>query len=189
MASEGPKFGATSANVNIGGVDWVNLSNPFADDNNTSTASIGPTYSSPDTISNLLKITNFGFGIPGGSTIDGVEVVVGRNQTDDSSLGTDFSVYLVIGGDDEQGTNKGTATVWPETETTATYGGAADKWGRDGALTVSAVNASNFGVEIAATNPNFDTIDTIFQIDYITMTVHYTEGAGGKSFMLLGVGP
>lgn len=190
MASEGPNFPDTAANAGSGTVSWADLTKVSADDADTTTCSIGPTYSSTAGDSKYLKVTDFDFTIPGGSTIDGVEVAIERNQTDDSSAGSDLAVYLVIGGDDETGDNKAIGSTWSESPTTAFYGGSADTWSRSGALTSTSVNATDFGVEISVINPNFDIIDTIFQIDYIQITVYYTAGSvAAKTFTIKGVGP
>ncbi|OGY31211.1 MAG: hypothetical protein A3C02_04825 [Candidatus Andersenbacteria bacterium RIFCSPHIGHO2_02_FULL_45_11] len=123
---------------------WTSPSSAAGSDNTYATRSVtNGTFTSA-----CLKATNFGFSIPDGATIDGVEVGIERSST--KSSGTEYtrdvSTYLVKGGV-PSGDNKGdTATNWPTTEASATYGGAADMWGTT--LTPANVNATDFGATL-----------------------------------------
>lgn len=122
----------------------------------------------------------------------------------DANLSDEF-VYLIKGGS-RSGNNKATATALPTSEQYVSYGGVSDLWGNT--LSVSDVNATNFGFSYAvgdgefctddlqATNFGFSipagsTIDGVVaeievfqfpgdpQADHVRMTVYYTEGGGG----------
>lgn len=82
---------------------------------------------------------------------------------------TDQTVRLV----DADGTvvgdnNADTGTGWPEADTAADYGGAADDW--SASLTADDVNDIDFGVVISADVPD----GAIASIDAVTITIHYT---------------
>lgn len=130
--------------------------------------------------SHYLHASSFGFQIPDGAVIDGIEVEINRYGTLLSPAGysRDNVVRLVKDGS-VTGSNKAiTGTDWPlggfpAVGTSVTYGGASDLWGVTWAP--SEVNASSFGVvlsaEIVSTRP---TSSTAF-VDYIKITVYYTE--------------
>jgi len=106
---------------------------------------------------NLLELTNFGFNIPTGSTIDGIEVDIIHQQTSGFSLtilGTtingsvnDNIVQLV--GPGVSSVNKATASAWPAASGTAVYGSSSDVWGPT-VWTAAMVNSSSFGVDLSA---------------------------------------
>ena len=86
----------------------------------------------------------------------------------------DSEVKLVKGGV-IQATNKAvTGTDWPTAGLgIASYGGAADLWG--GSWTTADIKASNFGVVLAAINPNTThNRDRDATVDYIRVTITYT---------------
>ncbi|SFQ82322.1 hypothetical protein [Nitratireductor indicus] len=104
-------------------------------------------------LTDRLKATGFGFSIPDGSTILGVEVRYrwwAEGTSDDGPR--DNSVRLVVSGS-LAGDDKATGTQLAyETNQSRTYGGAADVWGNS--LTTAIVNASNFGVALQMRNDN-----------------------------------
>jgi hypothetical protein len=124
---------------------------------------------------NYLTATGFGFAIPAAATICGVTVTV-QHKRIDLALGAivDNSVKLVSGGS-IGGTEHANSTDWPMTETTVTYGGAADTWGLS--LTPSIVNNANFGVGVSATLTGGPLIALLLEagIDYISMAITYTN--------------
>ncbi|HXB09185.1 MAG TPA: T9SS type A sorting domain-containing protein [Puia sp.] len=104
-----------------------------------------------------LQLTNFGFSIPTGSTIDGIEVDITRLQSSGLSLtvlGTtingsvnDNIVQLI--GPGVSSVNKASATAWPAASGTAVYGSSSDDWGTT-MWTAAMVNSATFGVDISA---------------------------------------
>ena len=117
----------------------------------------------------LLKAQNFGFAIPSGSTINGIEVKVERK----SSAGTiKDAVVKLIGADGTlTGNDKAdTSTAWPISDTIKTYGSSSDMWGTS--LTYSDINDADFGVAISVKSEA--TESSVF-VDYITIAVTWTE--------------
>lgn len=121
------------------------------------------------TTSSALRAADFGFAIPSGATVTGVEVQI-RKCARLPFIG-DGAVQLIIGGsiagaDKQQGT-------WPLSYAITTYGGGSDTWAAT--LSPDTVNRSDFGVAVSArytaTSGNSDAA-----IDHITMSVTYCGG-------------
>lgn len=128
--------------------------------------------------SDYLRGTNFGFTIPTGSTIDGIQLSVERKADAAGGGGggerwEDSVVRLVVGGS-IVGDNKAIVGSWSTTEGVVTYGGAADLWGLT--PTVSQINASDFGFVLSAIENRGDGTNTA-SVDQVTMTVTYTPPA------------
>lgn len=177
MASQGPLFPGTAASLSNAGSSenaeaWVTPSN-ITSDNGTSSTITAATYDSPD-ISQLLVASNFGFTIPTRSTIDGIVVVVDRNNA--AGAASDNRVQLAKGTAFANlvGTNKAdTTTDWPASLATASYGtGTTDLWGTT--WTVAEINASSFAVMLSV---QADAANTDVGVDFISVTVHYTMDA------------
>lgn len=153
--------GGTFASDNtLGAVAITNASNAQLSDNSYATSVLLLSQ-----ISNYLKVTNFNFTIPTDATITGITVSVERSST--VLNGThDSSVKLVKGGT-ISGNDKASATQWPTSDGTATYGSATDLWGLS--LTPADINSSGFGVVVAAVADLASTA----QVDYVTITVDY----------------
>lgn len=179
MASSGPNSGGTfSDDSSVGTTAWTNVSNAASSNNLYAQCALNSGIDS-----HYLKCTNFGFAIPGGSTIDGVIVIV---ECYTSQIGIeDKAAYLVKGGS-IVGSNKKNASQWDDSvDTNMSHGGVADLWGTT--LTVSDVNASNFGFVIQATNTSPKFSGTAY-IDHITITVYYTESSGTPRSQAMTIG-
>jgi hypothetical protein len=131
---------------------------------------------SPDvagsTNSQYLKLSNFGFTIPAGATITGVKATFTIQTNSIAGTAGRSSVQIVKGGI-ATGTAKGNAG-WYSSDTTDTTGNSSDLWGTT--LTPADVNASDFGVAIAA-NAQYDDFGgfaTYADIDGVTLDVYYT---------------
>ena len=138
MSSAGPNYPSTCAG-------WTNSSNAGADDGNYASTSM-PASSD----GGLLTCQNLGFAIPGGATIDGITVEIERKAQIPSTI-KDVTVQLL----DETGTGAGdnkadTGTYWPDSDGTASYGGAADAW--SAGLSAADVNDVDFGVQVKPHN-------------------------------------
>jgi hypothetical protein len=147
-------------------IAWTNPSNASASDDNQATAAI---VSGPSPFTQYLKATNFGFTIPSDATITGFKVQVEKKITGSGSI-NDKRVSPVKGGTIEA-TDKASATAWPASDTVADYGADGDLW----SLTWSPtdINATTFGVAVAANAVSG--VSPIANIDYISITVYYTE--------------
>lgn len=174
------EFPATvvSDNSNAGVDAWEEPQDAAADGGGV--ASVGSTTG----LTEYLKATDFGFAVPLGATIDGVEVAVEKMEAF-SGVTFDVEVRLVKGGTVAGDNKADLGDPWQAGMEVKTYGGAADLWGL--ALTPADVNASNFGVVISCEDP-FTGANP--QVDYMSITVHYTEAAasGFINMTLLGAG-
>lgn len=159
MASQGPLYAGTAS-----GVDWSLLSNLGADDNSYALALIGEGSEAP------LTLTNFGFSIPSGATIDGVAVQIGRKAG--SQFGVNSSATLVKGGSATGSPEYD--TDWTLSETSYTFGGASSLF--SATLSAADVNALNFGVIISPVDLTLEGVTA--SLDYVRMTVYYTESIG-----------
>lgn len=155
---------------------WSNPNNAKVSDN--SYASVSASFGGN---THYLKATNFGFAIPSGATINGVSVSIERKSTVGSPNTVKDNVVKLVKGGTVSGSNYAdTGTNWPSSDTVKTYGGSADLWGLS--LTDSDVNASNFGVVLAAAMGSIIGKNACSAfVDLITITITYTVGAGGLS--------
>lgn len=165
MASQTRSAGAGTS-TGSGSVSWTNPGNVTASDGANATAS--PIANSQ--ASTTLEATSFGFSIPGGATIDGIEVDITRHA--DLINLADLNATLVVGGSTAGTPGTGTTSSWPLFSAIETYGGAADTWGLT--LSSSDINASNFGAAFQVVNNNASANSGY--VDYIAITVFYTGG-------------
>jgi predicted CxxxxCH...CXXCH cytochrome family protein len=171
----GPNSGSSAVNeAPLTLYKWLNPANVFTSDNANAAA-----YSIPNLkVTNNLFITGFGFAIPGGSTIDGIEVAIERREGGRSSVVVirDNLVTMIKGGV-ITGDNKASGADWPGTDQTATYGSNTDLWGE--VWTPGDINAGDFGVAISAkgiSSLGFGNEHAF--IDHITITVFYSLAGG-----------
>ena len=123
-----------------------------------------------------LTQTNFGFGIPAGSTIIGIQANITRRQGAgfiNSVL--DNSVRLIKAGVVQSVGEHASGVPYPQSDTLLSYGGPTDLWG--GTWTPSDIDASGFGVAISATNTSA-TITAGAFVDAVTISVYYTLASG-----------
>lgn len=121
-----------------------------------------------ETSSKVLIATGFGFAIPAGATIDGVEL--GRHRYASGNDVQSASLWLYVDG--VAGGDAGEATDWPLVLTEKISGDASDLWGIPD-LSVAQVNAATFGCAIQVQNMSL-AARTAY-LDQIELTVHYTE--------------
>jgi hypothetical protein len=172
MASEGPLNGSSAAQYSnpIGSQNWSNLSGILTA-SDSSVATTG-SFGNDGSRTHIAGATNFGFAIPSGATIDGIEVKIRASASfaDRLMLGG----YLIKGGT----LQPNTASAYSEhmlsstSLTDYTYGGATDLWGTT--WSTSDVNASNFGAGGMSRGIGFGSASV--SIDHISITVYYTGG-------------
>ncbi len=176
MSTSGPNSPSSGVNTDRGAdyPAWSDPGNVTSSNDARATASLTAGTPSAGSTTDFEDVTGFGFAISAGDTINGVQVEVEKRRVSGDSRLRDDTVQLIKGGT-AQGNNKADgSTNWPSGDTYVSYGGAADLWGL--ALTAGDVNASNFGVRIAAksvwgtTSPG---------IDHVRITVTHTAGGGG----------
>lgn len=145
-------------------VTWLNPTNVYVSDNVDASR-----RHYTDDITEYLRATTFGFAIPDGAVINGIEVRIEHMAAAAITI-EDYSVKIVKAGS-EQGDEKASAMVWETVDTYRVYGGAAILWGL--AWTAANINASNFGVSISAVN--YEESSTTAYVDHVQIKVYYTE--------------
>jgi hypothetical protein len=167
--------GTVTNNADAGAAAWSNPGNVVSDDGSTASVNSGAS-------TQYLQATNFGFSIPTGSTINGVVARVQRMTI--TSITKDLTVQLIIGGT-RTGNDKSSGTDWPATGSfnNADYGSSSDLWGTS--LSVSDVNASNFGLAFRAQR----SLGNMYaEVDVIWLDIYYTEPATGQPAIKRGGG-
>jgi len=167
--AEGPHSPASFSNINIPGYNqqWTNISNAAVSDNNYAT--FGNLTGGSGSYTDYLAATNFGFDIPGGTSITGIKVEV--ECSDPNTRTSDYSVRLiqkgVITGDD-----KATGTAYSVSDDYMVYGDDNDLWGST--WTYKHINDAQFGVAVAAQRNSDDPIVTAGRINSIRITVYFS---------------
>ncbi|MFH1608868.1 MAG: hypothetical protein ABH951_02530, partial [Patescibacteria group bacterium] len=163
-ATSGPNNGGTFTNdATIGTLAWTNPFNAQTLNGVYATAAL-----TTGTTTQYLKATNFGFAIPAGSVINGIQVSITRDGAVGNKI-KDSSLKLVKGGV-IGGTDHSAGASWANGDTLVTYGSTSDLWGLT--WTSADINSSNFGFVISATATGSRTAT----IDNINITVTYTSG-------------
>lgn len=169
MASSGPNYPGTGTFIDDpSDTNWTNASNITADDGSNATSATGGE-------TDVLLGTAFGFAIDSGATIDGIVLEIDRGNTAGDPC-KDQEVRLTTGGTPLGDNKADTASDWPTSVTTKTYGGAADTWGRT--WTPAEVNASDFGARLLAARSSGKSTATA-AVDFFRITVYYTAAGGG----------
>lgn len=183
MTSEGPNSPSSATSTAIGDRPWANPSNALASDDARATS----TSVEPGERTDGLDLTGFGFDLPAGASVLGVEVAVEARGEGETVV---HSIRLLVGGS-PVGDSKNSSLDPPEpdqwtfSEDVYVYGADDDTWNLS--LTREQVNASGFGVRVQA---QLNDPETTAMVDHVTITVHYEEGEGiaGTQRLLLGVG-
>jgi hypothetical protein len=163
----GPSSGNTFTTAALAGSSqsWVNTSNVAASDDVYSDFS--DLAGAVGTHTDYLVATNFGFSIPSAVIITGILVEIERS---DSKFHTsDYSIKIVKGGT-ITGSEHSSGAAYPTTDSYYPVGGSNDLWGTT--WTDADINASNFGVAIAAQRDD-PAGTTRGRIDNIRITVYY----------------
>lgn len=169
-----PAGGTTFSNNNIGGIDWAGPANAMTKDGSFATVTATP-LPTMTLFTNYLVATGFGFTIPGGGSICGVNVQVTREQSVGAGMVTvvDKSVKLVVGGA-VSGADQANSNPWTATNTDIFYGGSNYLWGL--ALTPAIINAADFGVAISANMTAGILLNPCtIGVDYMLVSVTYSN--------------
>ncbi len=154
--------------ASVGAQNWTATSAALGAPDDTGTAATAPSGLN----THYLKLTDFGFTVPGGATVTGVSVTVIRRNASFTGFGggavQDNLVKLVKAGS-VAGTDQSNPVHWPDSFTGISYGG--DLW--DTTLTPADVNDPDFGVAISADmNAGGEA-----RIDAVRVKVNYTTAA------------
>jgi hypothetical protein len=119
--------------------------------------------------SDYLRCTNFGFVIPTGSTITGIEVEIDQYASVSDSV-HDYLIRL-RNATGQKGDDKAKTSYWADADSDSyvLYGGVSDLWGEF--WTAAEINNGDFGVDIIAES----TTSSIANIDHIRIKIFYTE--------------
>ena len=175
----GPALGAD--NSGVGTVSWSGPTNIYASDSTYASQSL-----SASAVGHYLFATNFGFSVPSGSTINGIQVDVQKYATTASKNSMEDNSVKIIQSGAATGTEHATTSVWPTSSSYVTYGSGSDLWGTS--WTAAQVDASNFGIAISAKNVPSGAGSSALTayVDYVRITVTYTPVAqvGQNSYRL-----
>lgn len=167
----------------LGYGNWSNPANVYSSDNSNATAAQGGT-----------KITHwhgFGFSIPTGATITGVEVRIEGKQT--STPNGYHTMYAMIGKTmnsvDTQPSAIGgvysrtfpASGVLTGSDVVMTRGGTSDLWGNT--FTAAEINASTFGVKAEGSGSASPTTED-YAIDEIAIRVSYRLAASSNAIYI-----
>ena len=155
-----------------GDYPYSSLSNVQTDDSNAATS--GPIDTREEF--NIIDATNFGFVLPYGASVDGVEMRY-RRYSNSSGDVEENVIQLIVGGS-ATGQNKATTTYWASSAELVTHGGSSDTWTLS--PTEAQVEASNFGIRIQPLDDGLGSGDTA-SIEVIEMRVHYSVGAASAT--------
>lgn len=144
---------------------WNYVNYMYLEDNNGSYCDIDGGSESP-----VITATDFGFSIPNGSTVDGVEVRI-LAKSEDPNNGTPYVSHARLNSWDDL------ADGWHSVSNeyrSRTYGGPTELWGAS--IAASDVNSSWFGFNLAFENSH--KFYRFARVDVIQMKVYYTEPPG-----------
>ncbi|MCH8060389.1 MAG: DUF11 domain-containing protein, partial [Proteobacteria bacterium] len=153
-------------------IAWTNLGNIVSDNDLDANTDKVPSGFDNNEIHSYLRSRNYGFTIPAGETILGIEVQV-EVWDANATLDMDDSDARLAKADVPVGADRSIAGVWPSTRTVRTYGSPTDLWGTT--WTPAEVNAVGFGFALQPRALSGGT-GAIAQVDYHRIIVYYTGG-------------
>ena len=160
----------TAANVDRNGnIAWSNPDNIKISDNNTAGVSL-----QQDEITDWLRATNFGFAIPVGANITGIEAKMERSA---SNVGVRNSAIYLRKTGTQVGDNRDPEGTWPVVEGYVNWGGSQDDW--NSGLNVNDINSSDFGIDVSAYNTDANL--RFANVDHIQIRVFYGIGVDNTS--------
>jgi YD repeat-containing protein len=115
--------------------------------------------------SDQLKLTNFGFNIPAGATINGVTVTLVTTGSSNPVNGS--AIQITKDGSNAIGTTPSTSSTW--SSGSVVVGSNTSLWGTT--WTAAAINSSNFGILI---QPQSTTDGQVFRIYTAMIAVSYS---------------
>lgn len=172
MSTAGPNFAGTGADdASVGTKAWSNASRIVAEDGSSSGSALGAGTT------HYLKATNFGFSIPSGATINGIQVEWKRSRTAGGTSYVDSAIRIVKSDGSIGSTNRSAGASWtPTTLTWDSFGSSSDLWGESWAY--SDINSSNFGAVVSAIGVGSLTAGSV---DACRITITYTASASGPA--------
>ena len=95
---------------------WTSSSNVYTSNNARASVSLGASAQSAN-----LDVTGFGFNLPTGSTVVGIEAEIERMASNTNSI-EDYDVFLLKAGA-ASGNDKASTTDWGTSDSSRIYGG------------------------------------------------------------------
>src|SRR5262249_32588212 len=123
------------------------------------------------TTTNYLRCLSYGFNIPSGATIVGIEVNVERKSSRTSNGGSEDAAMRLVKGGTIQTTDRSSGTTYPTGDVVETHGSPTDLWGTT--WTPADINSTNFGAAFAATKPSGGGNSHTISVDHMQVTVYY----------------
>lgn len=165
MPTYGPNSPSKSSKTTIGGAPlWSTIENVFSSNDNWAVCFVDVT--DVDIASNILRVSGFGFSVPGDETITGILFEIERN-CDLADTGYDHEIKLLKNGA-VTGDNKASGVpFWPLSDAIIGYGGQNDVWGAT--LSPSDINNDIFGLNIKVVGNN-DNVN--LSIDHVRATIY-----------------
>ncbi len=120
--------------------------------------------------SDLVRFKGFGFNIPPGSVISGIEVEIDRNLAAGSCIDNSIRLLNVLGVEEGSNMSLGDAWLSVDLDNYNSFGGEFEMWGTT--LTAEDINDPNFGVslQVVATSNN-----TKPRVDHVKIKVFTTS--------------
>jgi hypothetical protein len=160
----------SGTDTGTGGVNWSNPSNITSSNEQYASVTLEP-FTSEDNSTDLYA-SDFGFDIPSGVNITGVEVTA-EIGTSPTSASASVTARLNVDGEDSDSKHFGEFSSVSGPVEEDTVGGPGDLWDIS-SINPEDVNDAGFGVKIFATT-SFAGDDVTVLVDYVTVTVHYSD--------------
>ncbi len=168
LPSVGPLGGGSVVDdARIGTSVWSLPKNALLSDNQYTSA----TLAAGDT-THYLRVSDFGFTVPRGATILGIEVAIERKSSSNTNTVKDDMVRIVHAGA-LGSTNKASATNWGTSDSYRTYGSSVDLWNETD-WSPQVINDPAFGVVFAAAASGGSGA-RVASVDHVRITVTYTK--------------
>lgn len=161
--------GTTADNSGIGTLTWASTSNATSSNDTYTTI----TTSGTSQTSHYLLLTNFGFAIPSGESVQGVIV---RIEAKCSTGTVKLNARLVIGGTVQTGTTR-SVIFGATSDLTLMLGGVADIFGQS-SISESQGENSGFGIAIYTTENTVS--GAVISVDSVTIQLIYSSSSDQK---------
>lgn len=169
LPTDGPRNASSvTDDARIGTVPWNQSAQAAISDNAYALALLGSGEST-----HYLYASHFGFSIPRGATIIGIEVSVERKSSSNANTVEDSAVRIVRADGSLGATDKSLPTNWGTSDAYRTYGSSNDLW-NESSWSADAVNNPDFGLAFAA-RASGGTGARTASVDHIRITVTYTK--------------
>lgn len=157
--------------------DWTNIANAASFDD--SFAGFNPDATS---VNAFLRASNFGFSVPAGATMLGVEVLVGYNNLGPTCVQEELRLAWGSAAANTSTDNKfgGELIDDDEDHTIAVFGGPTDLWGENSStITPAVVNSSDFGAIVKFDHDSG--AGSAVNLDALQVRVYYSVTSDGDA--------